>query len=83
MANFGKFGAIHCIFCKLIIVSDMENYTFITINSICYCFGQLTKMSRLNCNYSFSVDVVTLPVIFVSSANFDVLQVRLSSISLT
>ena len=31
MANLGKFGDINCIFCVLIIVSDMQNFTFINI----------------------------------------------------
>ena len=31
MVNFGKFRAIHCMFNELIIVTDMQNFTFINI----------------------------------------------------
>ena len=33
MANFRKFGDTHCIICVLIIISDMQKYTFTFINN--------------------------------------------------
>ena len=53
------------------------------LNFICHFFDQLTNVSRFDWNCSLSAVVVTLLVIFVSSANFDILQMRPSSISLT
>ena len=43
---------------------------------------QLTKLLLLDCNCIFSVVVVTLPMIFVSPENFDIIQVRPSTITL-
>ena len=46
MVKFEKFGAIYCIFCVLVIVSDMQNLTYINIklNLICHFSDQLTMM---------------------------------------
>ena len=75
MANLGRFGAIHCIFSVLIIATNMQNFTFINIKFYCHFSDQLTNVLRLDWNCIFLAVVVTLLVIFVSLANFDILQV--------
>ena len=34
MANFGKYEAVHCIFCVLIIISDMQYFVPFLINRL-------------------------------------------------
>ena len=54
----------------------------LTLNFTSHFFDQMTNVSRFDWNCSLSAVVVILLVIFVSLANFDILRVRLSSISL-
>ena len=83
MVNFGKLRTIHCILCVLIIVTNIQYFTFINFYFHLPLFWPTEGVEVWLIFKFFSVTVVTLLVICVSSANFDILQVRYSSISLT
>ncbi len=68
-------------FVRLLLLPICKTLRLFTLYSICHLFYHLTRRSRSDRNSAFTAMVVTLPVIFVSSANFDILQVRPSSMS--
>ena len=76
-----KLSTVHRVACLHIVVSYVEQFTFVFIKLICHICAQFDSLSRLFCNSTICSFDRTVFAIFVSSANFEIMHVSHSSIS--